>query len=112
MRTAVRLNADIWVKALLRRCEVMGGNGVVVRHGDDSGAILVKLNLLNGTSTVFSPARNGEGELIWLRATGTAPVPEADAEAYIERQRRVDPDIWVVEIEDRHGRHFLLEPVA
>ncbi len=73
--------------------------------------ILVKLNLLNGTSQVFSPARNGDGELIWLRATGSNPVPESEADAYIERQHRVDPDIWVVEIEDRHGRHFLLEPV-
>lgn len=111
MRTAVRLNADIWVKALLRRCEVMGGNGAVARHGDNSGAILVKLNLLDGTSRVFSPARNGDGELIWLRATGTSPVAETEADAYIERQLRVDPDIWVVEIEDRHDRHFLLEPV-
>ncbi len=39
------------------------------------------------------------------------PAPEADADAYIEKQRGRDPDLWVVEIEDREGRHFLTEAV-
>jgi hypothetical protein len=35
------------------------------------------------------------------------PAPEADVEAYLTRQLRFDPDIWIVEVEDRAGRHFL-----
>ncbi len=103
-----KLKAEIWVKAYMRRCEASGAAAFVVVHGDDTaGIILIKLNRLDGTATVLSPSRDGEGELIWLRATGPDPVAEGEADAYISRQRRYDPDLWVVEVEDREGRHFL-----
>lgn len=113
METAPRLKAEIWVKALIRRCEVAGAAAMVVRRGDaTSGVVLVKVNRLDRTAQVFAPARAGDGALIWMAGTGPAPVPEPDADAYIERQRKFDPDLWVVEIEDREGRNFLQEPVG
>ncbi len=103
-----RLKAEIWISAYLRRCAAEGAAAFVVRKGDQTaGTVLVKQNPLDGTATVFSPARSGEGEAIWMRGTGDTPVPEADADAYIARQTRIDPDLWVVEVEDRQGRHFL-----
>ncbi len=113
MESAPRLKAEIWVKALIRRCEVAGAQAMVVRRGDaHSGVVLVKVNRLDRSASVYSPARAGDGSLIWMAGTGAEPVPEPEADAYIERQRKFDPDIWVVEIEDRAGRHFLQEPVA
>ncbi|HEX7775811.1 MAG TPA: DUF1491 family protein [Parvibaculum sp.] len=113
METAPRLKAEIWVKALIRRCEVAGAAAMVVRRGDaTSGVVLVKVNRLDRTAQVFTPARAGDGALIWMSGTGAAPVPEPDADAYIDRQRKFDPDLWVVEIEDREGRNFLQEKVG
>lgn len=110
MDIAPRLKADIWVKALIRRAQAAGAAAMVVRRGDDtSGTVLVKVNPLNGEAEVYSPAREGDGSLVWL---SKGRQPEADADAYIEKQRRFDPDIWVIEIEDREGRHFLQEKVA
>lgn len=107
-----RLTAEIWVKAHIRRCAVADIPAFVARHGDDTaGSVLVKVNRLEAGCTVFTPANRGDGERIWLRATGADPVPEAEAEAYIARQLRTDPDIWVLEIEDRAGRHLLDEPI-
>lgn len=110
--TEPRLRSSIWVSALIRRCEIETVPAMVVRKGDaTAGGIFVKVNHLDGTAAVYSQARQGDGSQIWLCATGEVPVPETDADEYLGRQFRFDPDIWVVEIEDRKGRHFLDVPV-
>jgi hypothetical protein len=107
-----RLKTEIWVSALLRRCTAVGAMATVVKRGENSaGVVLVKINHLNQMFDVYAQARSAEGELIWIRGAAKAPGPEADVDAYIERSRKFDPDLWVVEIEDREGRHFLTEPV-
>lgn len=100
-----RLKSGIWIKALIRRCDLAAIPIAVVTRGDrDAGAILLKLNggVAEGCS-VLTQARGQDGELLWMRATGPVPVAEADADAYIARQRQRDPDIWVVEIEHREA---------
>lgn len=107
-----RLKAEFWVKALLRRCGAADVPAMVVRRGDaDAGAVLVKLNGLQSGASVLTAGWGADGGRIWRRATGPVPIGDAEAEAYIARQLQRDPDLWIVEIEDRAGRHFLTEPV-
>lgn len=106
------LKAKIWVQALIRRAEAGGAAGYVMRSGDpDAGAVLVKVALPDRLARLYAGARDFEGERIWTQPLGSDPVLEQDADAYAARRHDNDPDIWLVEIEDRAGRHFLTEPV-
>jgi hypothetical protein len=107
----VLLSTDVWVAALIRRTEIGGGFAMVVRKGDArAGSVLVKvLNRREGAARLYAEATRGDGERVWMQPV--AATDEAELDAYIARTARIDPDVWVVEIDDAQGRHFLTEPV-
>src|SRR5205814_6272592 len=107
-----RLKSGIWVKALIRRCDLAAIGVAVVARGDaDAGAVLLKLNDRDGGCAVLAQARRPDGSAVWMRATGPAPVAEAEADAYIARQRGRDPDLWVLEIETAAVADLLDSPI-
>lgn len=105
------LSTDIWVAALIRRVELGGGFAAVLRKGDArAGAVLVKLiNRRRGESRLLAEATSGEGQRLWMQPL--VAEAEIDIDAYLARAARIDPDVWVVEIDDHEGRHFLTESV-
>lgn len=110
----MRLKSAIWVAAYLRRLSGEAIPVVVVRRGaEEAGAIFIKINRLDGTADVYGPApqtsfdEERPVDRMWMRATGSEPVEDPKAEEFLTRQYRYDPDLWVVEVEDRQGRHFL-----
>lgn len=108
----MRVKSEIWVKAFLRRCLAEGVAVYVAASGDASaGAIYIHLDDLAGVHRVFAPAPAGldavSDERRFVACFGEAGATEAEARDYLRRQRQYDPDLWVVEIEDRRGRHFL-----
>ena len=106
------LSTDVWVSALIRRAEMVGAFAVVARKGDPrAGAVLVKaINRANGAARLYAEAMGPEGDRLWMQPV--ASTDEAELDAYIGRSLRIDPDLWIVEIEDREGRHFLTETVS
>lgn len=104
-----RLTAQFWVQAYLTRLRLTDIAAFVVAHGDDSaGAVLIKLNTLDGNAVVFQRSFDLQtGSRRWMQLESG---PEADIDQVIARQRGYDPDLWVVEVEDRAGRHLLDEP--
>src|SRR6185312_490150 len=110
----MRLKSGIWVAAYLRRCQVEGAAAVLRRRGsEEAGAIFVKVSRLDGTADLYGPAPQSAfdearpSERAFSPAFKVLPSPEADVEGYLSRQLRFDPDLWIVEVEDRAGRHFL-----
>ena len=102
-----RLTADFWVAAYRARLEALGIPVYIAARGDPTaGAVLVKLATLDGRARLFGRVSRLEGGQVW-DVIAEGPEPEVDEAA--ARQRRYDPDLWLVEVEDRHGRHLLDE---
>ncbi|MBI5262538.1 MAG: DUF1491 family protein [Bradyrhizobium sp.] len=109
----MRLKSGIWVAAYLRRCQTEGVFGAVRRRGaEEAGAVFVKVSLLNGNAMLYVPApqsayddsRPIERFFVPISAE---PLPEAAVEERLTKEIRFDPDVWIIEAEDRAGRHFL-----
>jgi hypothetical protein len=111
----MRLKSGIWVAAYLRRCAVEGVFAAVRRRGaEEAGAIIIKINRLDGTGVLYGPAPQSEfgearpAERIFTAAIGHGqPATDAELEARLVKEVRFDPDLWILEVEDRLGRSFL-----
>ena len=108
------LKSGIWVAAYIRRAQIEGAQAMLRRRGaDEAGAVFIKVARLDGTAEVFGPAPQSAfdearpSDRAFIRTLKAEPATEADAEAYLARQIKFDPDIWIVEVEDRAGRNFL-----
>jgi hypothetical protein len=109
----MRLRSDLWVSAYLRRCAVEGVTAVLRRRGaPEAGAIFIKVDRLDDSATLYGAAPSAEElprgvDRLFARLHAPETLPPADIEARLARQRGFDPDIWIVEVEDRGGRCFL-----
>ena len=115
----MRLKSALWVAAYIRRCNVEGAFAAVRRRGaEEAGAIFVKINRLDGTAELFGPAPQSafDGarpmDRLFSRCLSPESAPDAKVEERLAREIRFDPDVWIVEVEDRAGRHFLDGVVA
>jgi hypothetical protein len=103
-----RLTAEFWVRAYLARLRLADIPAFVITRGDaTAGAVVVKVNTLDGAARAFGRSYDASGARVWV---ALAEGPEADVDAALERQRRYDPDLWVIEVEDRAGRSLLDQP--
>jgi len=108
----MRIKSEIWVRAYLRRCQAEGVPVVIARRGEEAaGVIFICVDRLDGTVCLYGPAPAGlvesETDRRWVRCLGPEPVSRDEANSYLLRQQEFDPDLWIVEVEDRAGRSFL-----
>lgn len=101
--------ASLWVSALLRRASAAGAFATIVHRGDeDRGDVLVKVTRARGEAVLYAPAFNPDGPTEFEQLSAA---DEAGVDALIGKRLKMDRDLWVIEIEDRAGRHFLTEKV-
>jgi hypothetical protein len=109
----MRLRSDIWVSAYIRRCNGAGGSAVLRKRGAaEAGAIVIRLDDLAGRTAVYGPAPQSmfderAMDRRFVRLHDEAWIDNAASETRLQRELRFDSDLWIIEVEDRAGRHFL-----
>lgn len=103
-----RLTADIWVSAYLTRLRLVGIPAFITAKGDaTAGVVLVKMNTLDGQAQAFQRSFDlNTGQRSWVVL---AEGDDETVESALNRQKSFDPDVWVIEVEDKAGRHLLDE---
>ena len=108
------MKSGIWVAAYVRRCHIEGAFAAVRRRGaEEAGAVFIKIARLDGTADLFGPAPQSSfdearpADRAFVRCLKVQPAREEDVEAFLAREIKFDPDVWIVEVEDRAGRNFL-----
>ena len=105
----MRLTAALWVSAYLNRLRLADIAAYVTAKGDPTaGAVVVKVATLDGRARAFQRSFDLRTDArVWVVLAEGA---EADVDALLARQRARDPDLWIIEVEDRQGRTLLDEP--
>ncbi|MEE9453428.1 MAG: DUF1491 family protein [Paracoccaceae bacterium] len=100
-----RLTSEFWVKAYMARLRTMDIPAFITTKGDTTaGAVLIKINTLNGQAQAFQRSYDASGKRIWISLSDG---PDCEVEAALNKQRSFDPDIWIIEVEDKQGRSLL-----
>jgi len=103
-----RLTSEFWVAAYLRRLALADIPVFVAARGDaTAGNVMVKVNTLDGRACAYQRSFGADGGRVWIiLAQGS----DTEIESILARQRQFDRDIWILEVEDKAGRHLLDEP--
>jgi hypothetical protein len=108
----MRLRTDIWVSALIRQAENAGALVTVAKKGAvEAGTVFLIIDGGEGTSDLYGPApqsffdtdRPADRVFVLLAAELALP----DMETRLSSERQFDPDLWIVEIQDRQRRPFV-----
>jgi hypothetical protein len=101
----MRLKSEIFVSALVRRVFSAGDFAAIERKGADAaGAIFIRQRLRNGLESLYGPAPQSFSEDEEARAERRFELllqqaGPGEADALLEKERRFDSDLWVVELE-------------
>lgn len=113
-----RVTSEMWVSAMIAYVQSEGSSAQIARRGAaQSGAVAIKVvhpgpTPRDALATALTGASFGDGRSGWIWLVGPDPQPEPEVDARLEKQARFDPDLWILEIDDPQGRHFLQDPIA
>jgi len=107
-----RLKAGFRAAAIIRRAQLAGHFAALVKRGDeDAGALLLQLEYADRRMDLLMEANRGDGARIWRCLNGEGPADAARAADLVAKEKRIDPDLWIIAVEMNGDAVFLDELV-
>ncbi len=107
---SARLTSAVLVSALVRRVSGEGGNAVVVAKGDATAGSILLICLDKGVRTAFRERLLGtDGRYGWAVIGPDTAVEPIEVEAWLNRRRSRDPDLWIIELDIPNAERFAAE---
>ena len=105
-----RLTSRFLIDLLIRRTETAGGFGTILASGDgQSGVILIQCSERGVAGALLERRFSMTGAYVWDDVGGAAGDDEATRTAYIERRKKADPDLWIVELDIANAPRLVAE---
>ena len=95
--------ASLLVPAIVRQVQAEGGFATVLAKGSAYGSALLVVAREGGRLRAFEKIPHLSGEADWRMAAEG----ESEVAAFIERQRRFDADLWVLELDIAKPARFV-----
>lgn len=104
-----RLASSVLVSSLLRRAESQGGFGAVLAKGDSTAGSIGVILLEKGRKVRFlERLLLPDGSYSWQEARQGAE-NEEDFQKFLDRRRKFDPDMWLIELDIASAERFAAE---
>ncbi|MEP3280158.1 MAG: DUF1491 family protein [Stappiaceae bacterium] len=109
----MRVTSEFWTSAYRRRQTSLGNFATIVKKGAlEAGAIFILVNRLDSRFDLYGPAPQytfsvGNEDIERKFECLLSSALQSEVDKKFENEARMDPDFWVVEIEDRDGQHLL-----
>jgi hypothetical protein len=102
-----RIPTELWVSAKLRSLQTQGIGVYVVHSGAPaSGTVIIRSVLRDESCLIYTQTRDLDGNLVWMDSFDGKPADKVKGDDYIQRARNRDPDVWIIEIEDKNGKNL------
>lgn len=110
----MRLSSEFWISAYIRQCQTDGDFAALTERGAaHGGAIFVVINRLDGLFDLYGPApqsllgdKHDKDDRVFYQLLGGGT--EADTIDQLQKEKRFDADLWVIERESRTAKHGLV----
>ena len=105
-----RLPTKVWIDSLRRAVSAHGDFATVIRSGDpDAGAVILLLRDRADTYWGYSRTNLGDGTTGWQELPGSGAEDRNKLDESLEKQRRYDPDLWILELDVADPARFIVE---
>lgn len=105
-----KLNARLWVNAIVRMAAAGGDFATIAKKGDETaGQVILVARRRNDHVQVYTRTMNSRGDYSWTVAVASPPEELGKVNEYLDRQRRYDPDLWIVDLDTENPERFVVD---